>query len=156
MVALNQTLAKIIALNTAEQPFIYEVSENKITGKWDITNSRWFAPGSVTDVIEKYLITITLDKVSGTFSIKETKAASVFRVGLSPDGSINIGGESSMFSGSMNQKSFEIGVGGEKNEPNSVGVNTINFDTKHIKEPLLSLLLSLGWKKKRLFFGLFS
>jgi hypothetical protein len=151
----DQTIAKIVEFNNQDQPFTYEISGNKIIGKWNITNSRWFAPGSITDIIQKYSFTITLDEASGKFSTTETKQESSIKFGINSDGNIGLTGNDSMFMGSMSQKSFQVGVGGEKDGSNGVGINTIKFDTKLIKEPVLSTLSSLGWKKKGVFGNLF-
>lgn len=151
MPQLQETLSKVQELNNGDHPFKYSVSDSTIVGTWDITNSRWFAPGSVTDIIEKYSLTIKLNEESGKFTTSETKKSQSFKIGLGTDGTINLGGEMNGFMGSTNQKSISFGIGGEKDGSNGIGVNSIKFDTAQIKNPIYSLLKELGWKKKGIF-----
>jgi hypothetical protein len=152
MPTIQQTLPQVTAFNTEEYPFSYAVQGSIIIGTWDITNSRWFAPLGVTDIFQKYSLTISFDEQKGTFSVHETKAESKKQLGIGLDGvSFSMGSDA--FSGKMNQKSLFIGVGGEKDGSNGTGVNTIAFNTKRIKQPLFTLLEGLGWKQKKGFLG---
>jgi hypothetical protein len=155
MPTIQQTLQQVPILNTGEQPFIFQVLDNTIVGKWDITNSRWFAPLGITDIFQKYSLTVVFDEAKGTFTFRETKAESENHIGISFC-EINLGSESNTFSGKMNQKSLRIGVGGEKDGSNGVGLNTVKFDTKTIKTPMRGFLEAQGWKMKKGFLsGLF-
>ena len=146
---INATLAQVETLNNDNNPFAYSVENNQIVGKWKITDSRWFAPGSITDREEKYELRVTLND-DGTFKPTETKDESAFQVSIN-----GVSASKSTFKGHSTQKSARFGIGGEKDGSNGIGVNSYSFDTSKIKDPLYTYLESQGWKKKGFFANLF-
>ena len=148
MPQIQSTLQALGQIDTSNQPFIFSVENNTIVGYWKVTDSRWFAPTAVTDIERDYRIDISFNEEKGTYKSTETntEAESKFGVNLS-NGTIGASTEMNSFKGKMSNKSFRIGIGGEKDGSNGTGVNTIKFDTAQIKEPLFEFLKNQGWKK---------
>ena len=155
---ITNTINQVLALNNPEKnPFIFESSGNQIIGRWDITNSRWFWIDSVTDIQKNYKIIVNLDESTGKYTTQETKkdifSRLIFAFSPIPGHSeLTFNSKTDMFIGKMAQKSISIGIGGEKNGSNGIGINSFKFNTSQIKKPLFDTLNNLGWKKKG-FFG---
>lgn len=145
-------LAQISSLNNDEQPFEYLVDGDNITGHWKWMDTRWFSPNTITDEQKEYFFTVTLHN-DGTWSEKERNNHN--NIKISPNGGLKISSQTSQFRGMSSQKSFNIGLGQNK-DTGQIGIINNNFDSSLIKKPLRDLLSSQGWKKRGFFQNLFS
>lgn len=135
----------IQSLNTPDAPYVFEMTDATIVGRWNITNSRWFAPGAVRDTEQNYRITVTLDPQTGTYATNEVLNTTHASAGIS-----GLGYRKEVFSGKVFMKSYEAGVGREKSQPDtSLGAHSVSFDTNTIKTPLFNALAQQGWAPKR-------
>lgn len=147
MPSIQTTLQSAASLNSPEVPYVFTVEGDTLVGKWDITNSRWFAPAAIRDTERDYKITVTFDETKGTYKTSEETGSFESYAGIG-----GVGGSYTKFKGTViTSKSFERGIGGEKSE--SVGVNDIRFDVSQIKNPLNAFLEQQGWKKQKGFFA---
>jgi hypothetical protein len=156
MPQIQQTLQAVAQIDTSNQPFAFTVENDKIVGFWKVTDSRWFALTSVTDIERNYRIDVSFDEKKGTYKTEEADAGVESKFGVNVvKGTIGGSTELNTFKGKMSNKSFRIGIGGEKDGSNGVGLNTIQFDTAQIKKPLFEFLESQGWKKAGFLSGIF-
>lgn len=147
MPSIQTTLQAAGQLNSPEVPYVFTVEATTLVGKWDITNSRWFAPAAVRDQDRDYKITVTFNEEKGTYKTSEETTRLDTHAGIG-----GVGGSYSSFKGTIiTSKSYESGIGGEKGE--AIGINDIRFNSDQIKQPLIAFLESQGWKKHKGFFA---
>lgn len=155
---LPELLAKVPALNTPGEPFIYAVVGNTITGSWDIVNAQYLEWAKAGTVDQDYVIVVDFNEGKGTFDFEETKHEAESAVGVD-DGKISFGTKKSVFVGKSTQKSFSFEAGGIYNKAKE-GIKpylSYEFETARIKKPLFDFLEANGWKRKKGFLsGLFN
>jgi hypothetical protein len=149
--SLQETLGKVLSLNSEQNPYQYAVSGNDIVGNWKIADVKWVALMGARTIDKQYSITITLDEATRTYAFNEQKTASGSKFSFDPmTGSLSFGKTSSSFSGKMTGKEFEVGAGTSVVQGGQQGnIYKYSFDTRKIKEPLFSMLKQCGWQQKK-------
>lgn len=143
---LRDLLAAVPSLNQPDQPFTFEVDDDKIVGRWDIVKATSLYPTEITHLDKKYKIVVDLDEDEGTFDFKEKESESHAK--LDGDG-LSFGKEG--FSGKSSKKEFSFEFGGVNKTDDGVSLNPVvySFETSRIKEPLFTFLESQGWKREK-------
>lgn len=146
---LAELLAQVPSLNDPAQPFTYEVDGDTIVGKWDVVRAQSLYPTEFDTIDKTFSVTIEFDEKKGTFKSKDHEKMKNSSFGT---GGFSFGSES--FSGTKNEKSFSIELGGVNKTEDSVSpVLAWSFDTAKIKDPLFAFLEKNGWKRKKGLFG---
>ena len=132
------------ALNRPEQPWYVAIEGDAIVARWKWMDAVFFAPHEVDDKVKAYTFTVTLDKKGKYHELdqieQKTKNVSV------SGGTISFGGSMNKFAGKATQKSFEFGVGKDR-QADQIGLIGFKFDTSLVKQPIREFLAANGWKK---------
>ncbi len=136
------------ALNRPDQPWVVTVEGENIVARWKWMDAVFFAPNEITDATKAYSFVVTL-KDNGKWKEQDITMQTSKSVGFE-GGTLKIGGAKQAFSGHSTQKSFEVGLGKNKQDGN-VGLLAFKFDTQYVKEPIRAYLTNCGWKKGGLF-----
>lgn len=146
-VSVTELTPQILALNTPDKAFVYKISGNTIVGSWNILDAKWLNLLSAQHAQTDYQVTFTLDEQSGTFDFCDNAQSSNATAGAS-----GLSAKKDFFSGK--QMSMKKGVKfgfamQDKDKPTQpAGIATYDFNTSTIKQPIIELLKSNGWKQK--------
>ena len=136
------------ALNKPDQPWYVTVEGDTIVANWKWMDATFFAPSEISDETKAYFFTVTLtDK--GKYKELDKKDEKKSTISVS-GGNLSFGTSSSSFKGKMNQKSFAVGVGQNK-QTGQVGLVGFKYDTTPVKKQVRDYLESCGWKKAGMF-----
>lgn len=133
-----------LALNKPDQPWEASIEEDRIVARWKWMDAAFFSPTSVSAQTKSYQFIITL-KDNGKYKELDKTASS--------SASASAGGiklEASGFVGKTTQKSFEFGVGKNRQTGES-GAIGFHLDTAMVKRSIRNYLTACGWKKSGLF-----
>lgn len=136
------------ALNREDRPWQVTVEGDSIVARWKWMDATFFAPKEVTEEAKEYSFTVILNDKGKWKEVdqSEQKSAGVSMGG----GKLSIGGSSQKFIGKTTQKSFEFGVGANK-QTGEAGLVGFKLDTSQVKKPIRDYLAGCGWKKSGLF-----
>ena len=136
------------ALNRPDQPWVVSVEGDAIVARWKWMDATFFAPTEINDETRNYSFTVVLDNKGKWKEIDqmEQKSSNVSMSG----GTLSFGASSSSFKGKTTRKSFEFGVGQDK-QTGQVGFIGFKFDTGIVKNAVRGYLTHCGWKKAGLF-----
>ena len=132
------------ALNRQDIPFQVTVEGNAIVARWKWMDARFFAPHEVTDEARSYTFTATLYD-NGTWQENDQIQNKSSGIGFSK-GSLKLGTSSQSFKGKTSQKSFQFGLGQNK-ETGQTGLVGFKFDTSLVKQHIRSYLTYYGWRQ---------
>jgi len=135
-------------LNRPDQPWIVTVEGDAIVARWKWMDAMFFAPNELNDETRNYTFTVTLNDKGKYKELDQTEQKST-SVGVG-GGGLSFGTSSSSFKGKTTQKSFEFGLGKDK-QTGEVGFIGFKFDTTLVKNQIRGYLESNGWKKAGLF-----
>ena len=131
-------------LNKPEQPWEVRVEGDSIIGYWRWMDAYFFGMHEVNDDTKQYTFTVKLSD-KGTYKeldYVENKSKGVSFSG----GKLSLGTSKDTFKGKTNRKSYELGLGKDK-QTGHVGAVGFKFDTTMVKKPIRDYLASCGWKK---------
>ena len=135
-------------LNKPELPWVVTVEGDSIVARWKWMDAIFFSPHEVSDEVRSYYFTVTL-RDNGTY--REVDQSEEKTKGVSFEGgNLTFGSSTSTFKGKKNEKSFQFGLGANK-QNGLVGFVGFKYDTTQVKQYLRSWLESNGWKKAGLF-----
>ena len=135
-------------LNRPDQPWVVTIEGDSIVARWKWMDAYFFSPQEVTDEVRDYTFTVTLSD-KGTYKEHdrtEEKEKSIKMEG----GKLSLGTSSNSFMGKTNRKSFEFGIGQDK-QSGEVGLVGFKYNTTSVKQPIREYLTSCGWKQAGLF-----
>lgn len=149
--SLQDINQKVLSLNSSDKPFSYSADGSTITANWKIADVKWVVILGGGSIDKNYKLVINLDEPSHTYTYVESKSSNQLKFGLQPGGGLSLGVESNSFKGKTIGKSFGAGAGTAVDQNGKSDGNTYkySFDTKQIKDPLLSLLDQSGWSRKK-------
>ncbi|AXE39122.1 hypothetical protein [Acidipropionibacterium virtanenii] len=136
------------ALNRPDQPWEVMVDGDSIVARWKWMDARFFSPQQVNDEVRQYTFTATLTD-RGTWKESDKKKSASANVRFE-GGKVSFGKSTSGFRGKTTEKSFEFGVG-KNRQTGEVGAMGFAFDTSAVKRPVRDYLSACGWKKAGLF-----
>lgn len=145
MIEKNKVLGDAVSvLNKDDQPWEVSVEGDCIIGKWKWMDATFFSQSKISSEVRDYTFTVTLGDNGKWKEVDRTssKSASVSSTGAKLS--------ASKFKGKTMQKSFEFGVGKNK-DTGETGIIGFTFDTSLVKKPIREYLESCGWKKAGLF-----
>jgi hypothetical protein len=150
-------LAAVPSINDPQEPFVFDVEDGRIVGRWDIVKATtlYLAALEVEHVDEDYRITVELDADKGTYDFSEDRTSTTGSADVDGD-TLTLGGEKQFFRGKSTSKQFNVSFGGitkKDDEPATVAPLVYSFETSRIKEPLFGFLEQHGWKRKKGFLG---
>ena len=136
------------ALNRPDQPWEAVVEGNSIIARWKWMDARFFSAHEVNDETRQFTFIVTLSENGKWKELDRTEKKSS---GVSMSGGkLGFGSSSSSFKGKTNQKSFQLGVGQNK-QNGQAGIVSFKFDTTALKQPVRDYLTACGWKKAGMF-----
>jgi len=145
----EKVLAEAVSiLNKEDEPWEVSVEGDSIVARWKWMDAVFFAPHEVNDETKKYTFKVKLNN-NGKWKEYDSYDDKGLDVDFS-DGQITFGKKKDVFKGTSTQKSFEVGIGADK-QSGKVGILVFKFDTDRIKKPMREYLKSCGWKKAGLF-----
>ena len=131
-------------LNQPDQPWEVRVEGSSIIGYWKWMDARFVGLISVDDETKQYTFTVTLSD-KGTYKELDHIAEKSKSIGFS-GGKLSLGTSSNSFKGKANKKSFEFGLGKDK-QTGEVGAISFKMDTTTVKQPIRDYLANCGYKK---------
>jgi len=137
-----------LVLNKPDQHWQVTVQGDSIVGHWKWLDAVFISVFEVTEAIKEYSFTVTLGD-NGKYKELDRSGEKERDVSFS-GGTLSFGSSSDKFMGKKNQKSFQFGLGADRNK-DQVGVVVGKLDTTLIKEPIRQYLADCGWKKAGLF-----
>ena len=144
----NQVLqSAAMSLNFSERPWKARVEGDSIIATWKWDQPEFFSPFETGDDTKEFTFVVTL-KNNGTWTEADTVQEKSSGVSFS-GGNLSFGSSKNTFKGKTNQKSFQFGIG--KDKDGQVGIVGSKFDTSMVKEPIRAYLTNCGWKKAGLF-----
>ena len=132
------------ALNAPNQPWYVTVEGDAVVARWKWTDACFFAPNEVSDETRQFTFTVILDD-NGTWREVDRIEQKTTGIGMS-GGSLRFGASSQKFIGKTTKKSFEIGMGKNK-QTGETGIVKCKFDTEMVKKPIRAYLSCNGWRK---------
>ncbi len=148
---MNSAMQQLInAINRSDYPFRADLKNDdtvEIMWRWKDAVSLGWGSESITDEVRdfKYFVTFLPGNKYKTSSTSSTSSVNF----NASNGTVTF--VKSSFSGQQTGVHKEIDLLSLNRKNGKAGVNTFDFDTKHISEPVKKIMESLGYKKKGLF-----
>jgi hypothetical protein len=142
----------MLALNSADKPYLIKVEGNQIVGTWNIVDADWIGIASANHLDKDYTITVDLDETKHEYDYSDVLKST--SGGLS-GGGLSFGktyekGKIWDYEGTID---FGVGVNKAKNPEKIVAPIVYTFNNSDIKKPILETLRQAGWKQKKGFWG---
>jgi hypothetical protein len=153
--SFSDAQAQLLALNSPELPFVYEPTPEGVTARWKWADARWHNILAAGTYQQEYELRVTLEASEALWELSETTAGVEANVG--------VGGASftsTRFRGTVYKKSFRKAVAVSAQQTDRHGTTSghsweAKFSTEDVKRPVVELLTSLGWSKKKGFWSRF-
>ncbi len=134
---------KLLALNTAEQPFKVTTSGSQVIATWNLVDAKWITLFGEAGMKKNYRLTLTLNEAKQEAELLEEEGDVDWQAGV-PHTSFKVSKQSGEF---LYNK--QVGGGYGLSTDLKVGeLYKFDFDIKKIKGPILEVLQANGWKKK--------
>jgi len=131
-------------LNRQDQPWEARVEGDSIIGYWKWMNAYFFGLHEVNDETKQYTFTVTLSN-NGTYKELDQTEDKKRSINFS-GGQLSLGSSKDTFKGKANKKSYEFGLGKDK-DSGKIGAIGFKYNTTDVKQPIRDYLASCGWKK---------
>lgn len=152
---LDHAVAALLAINSDELPFELTAERTNdgavVTGKWKVWDVTWEQVLGRGMLRRDYVVIVTLDGATGTYTFIETSTDTQAQVGVGAGG-LQARGERRWFRGkTLQQRSFRIVLSRKTTSEDRQGTTTGpvwtgSFNAADLKGPIFGTLRGLGWR----------